>query len=247
MFIIGPCALESKEQIESVLNLASKLNIKYIRAQLFKPRTHPKSFQGLREDGLHLLQLIHSRGFRCVTEILSLEHLKLVKDYISVIQIGSRNMQNFELLKSIGPYLHSTGMNKSDFPKIILKRGFANNIDELLGSALYLENNLFDKSKIIICERGTRSSVSPSNVVLDFNMALEISSKLKYKVIMDPSHGSKDSLKVLPLTKCIIALGYGVMLEVHPTPTKSLSDASQAIGLDDFESFANDFLKDSLK
>ncbi len=232
LFIVGPCSLESKEQIVPIVELCKRLKITYFRAQLFKPRTFPDSFQGLGVKGLPLIEYLLENGLKLVTEACSLEQLEIVKDFASVVQIGTRNMQNFELLKGVGPMLahHPDTL-------VMLKRGFSNTLPEWLASARYLEKSGVPPENIVLCERGSRCAFAPTGVVLDFAMALK-AKQHGYKVIIDPSHGTKDAPMVLPLLSASLSLPLdGAMVEIHPRPRESWSDAAQAVSLEDFENF----------
>lgn len=237
LFITGPCSLESMEQMESFIHFYKKWGLEYLRAPLFKPRTHPDSFQGLGLDGLKIIEILKNQNFKLVIEACSKEQLDIILPFVSIIQIGARNMQNFELLKDIGRTLK----NVENAPLVMLKRGFANNFEEWKNSALYLEKYGVKRENIILCERGTRNSSAPSGVTLDFGMAIKAKMQTNYKVILDPSHGSSDDRLVLPLTKAALSLDLdGVMIESHPRPKESYSDAHQALSIDDLDRFMED-------
>jgi 3-deoxy-7-phosphoheptulonate synthase len=213
----------------------------YMRAQLFKPRTNPDSFQGLGAQGIEILQTLRKTysptELKFVCEVCSTEQLEIVSPWASIIQIGARNMQNFELLKAVGAKITT----HHDY--VLLKRGFANTVEEWLESARYLMKGGVPKEKIVLCERGTRSVTSPTGVQLDFIAALE-AHKSGFKVIIDPSHGSKKSEFVIPLAKASLQLGLdGIMVECHPNPKQSVSDAQQAISLEQAEAFITSSLK----
>jgi 3-deoxy-7-phosphoheptulonate synthase len=239
--IFGPCSLESLEQIAPVAAMLKRHGLIYMRTQLFKPRTNPDSFQGLGEKGIEILQALrlnYSKDeLKFVCEVCSTDHLNVVGPWASIIQIGARNMQNFELLKAVGKYFGEP----HDF--VLLKRGFANTVEEWLESARYLIKGGVPKEKIILCERGTRSVTSPTGVQLDFIAALE-AYKAGFKVIVDPSHGSKKSEFVIPLARASLQLGLdGIMVECHPDPKQSVSDAQQALSLEETEAFIESSLK----
>lgn len=206
-----------------------------MRTQLYKPRTNPDSFQGLGDKGVEILKELRKKyskeELKFVCETCSVEQLEKITPWASVIQIGARNMQNFELLKSTGQYLS----DEHDF--VLLKRGFANTVEEWLESARYLMHGGVPKEKIVLCERGSRSLTSPTGVQLDFIAALE-AKKHGFRVIIDPSHGSKKSEFVLPLARASLQLGLdGIMVECHPRPSESVSDAKQALSLEEIEEF----------
>lgn len=237
LIILGPCSLESKDQITKVMDAALELNVSYIRAQVYKPRTNPESFQGLAQEGIEILKSLKEnekyQDLNYVCEVCSPEHFDSVKDIAAIIQIGARNMQNFELLKYVSK-------NFSDQDYVLLKRGFANTIKEWISAAEYLIQGGIPKEKIILCERGSRSCTSPTGVSLDFIAAFEAQAQ-GFHVIIDPSHGSKDRKYVLPLAQGALAMNFdGLMIEVHPDPDKSVSDSAQAISLEAITSFFKD-------
>ena len=228
-FIVGPCALESFEQVHPLVALCQKWGISYFRAHLFKPRTHPDSFQGLGEKGVELVEVIKNAGLKVVCEACSVEQLKFVQPFCDILQIGARNMQNFELLKAVGHYYQG---------HVLLKRGFANTVYEWISSACYLEKSGVAKENILLCERGSRNSTSPSGMTLDLGLAYQVRKDYGYSVIIDPSHGCRDSQLVLPLASAALAMRFdGLMIEVHPHPLESLSDAHQAVSVEQFDEF----------
>ncbi|MBF0297127.1 MAG: 3-deoxy-7-phosphoheptulonate synthase [Oligoflexia bacterium] len=243
-FIVGPCALESLTQVKPIASLCERYGIKYFRSQLFKPRTHHSSFQGLGADaeGMEIINYLKSKNFSIVSEALSIEQLIIIREFASIIQIGARSMQNFELLKKIGPLVHKRrdSHNQTISPFVLLKRGPSNTEEEWLAAASYLEAYGVPRSKIILCERGTRNHVAPKGVTIDFGLAYRVKNATTYKVIIDPSHGTRDANLVLPMLKATIAMGFdGAMIEVHPTPNESLSDRDQTVSLEEFEKFLN--------
>lgn len=232
--IIGPCSLESESQIFSVAELYQQYDLSYLRTPLFKPRTNPNSFQGLGKDGLKIIKKLKETYPRLknISEVCSVEQFKIAKNHIDIVQIGSRNMQNFELLKYIGA--HS---NNHDY--VMLKRGFCSTLDEWIYAAEYLMKAGLAKSKILLCERGIRDAAGTNNVILDLATAFK-ASQLGFKVIIDPSHGTKERALVLPLLDAAKAMGFaGYMVEVHPFPEKSVSDANQALSIKDFYDYLN--------
>ena len=232
--IAGPCAIESIDQMNKVVESLRQTGVQYLRAQLFKPRTHPDSFQGIGIQGLSIIENLVDE-FKLVMEVCSSDHLQVVAPYASILQLGARNMQNFELLKQIG-------RSYKDFsrqPFVMLKRGFGNTYSEWINSALYLVRFGVPKEKIVLCERGSRCFHNPNGVVLDFAMALKAKRETDYQVIIDPSHGSREASLVLPLATAALSLPLdGLMIEIHPNPRESVSDAGQAIALDEFENWA---------
>ena len=216
--IAGPCSVESEEQIESIAADVRQAGATFLRGGAFKPRTSPYAFQGLRAEGLELLR--HARratGLPIVTEIMSAGHMVLFED-VDIIQVGARNMQNFELLKQLG---------KCDKP-ILLKRGLANTIEELLMSAEYIMAS--GNEKVILCERGIRTFETMTRNTLDIS-AVPLLKKLSHlPVVVDPSHASGVSWLVEPLAMAAVAAGAdGLIIEVHNDPPHAKSDGAQSI------------------
>ncbi len=216
--IAGPCSIETKEQIIEVANNVKKSGAHLLRGGAFKPRTSPYAFQGLHEQGLELLlEAKKATGLPIVTEIMSAEHLPLFED-VDVIQVGARNMQNFELLKELG---------KLDKP-ILLKRGLANTIDELLMSAEYIMAG--GNEKVILCERGIRTFETSTRNTLDISAIPVLKQKTHLPVIVDPSHAAGIRALVEPLSLAAVAAGAdGLMIEVHNNPEKALCDGAQSL------------------
>lgn len=216
--IAGPCSVETKEQMTEVAFDVKKSGANLLRGGAFKPRTSPYSFQGLGREGLDLLlEAKKATGLPVVTEIMRLDHLEFFED-VDVIQVGTRNMQNFELLKELG---------KLDKP-ILLKRGMANTLDELLMSAEYIMAG--GNEKVILCERGIRTFETSMRNTLDISAIPMLKKKSHLPVIVDPSHASGHRFMVEPLTMAAIAAGAdGVMIEVHNNPEKALCDGMQSL------------------
>lgn len=216
--IAGPCSVENEEQIAEVAADVKKSGANFLRGGAFKPRTSPYSFQGLGTEGLDLL--CHARkmtGLPIVSEIMSTDQLANF-DVVDVIQVGARNMQNFELLKLLG---------KCDKP-ILLKRGLANTIEEFLMSAEYIMAS--GNKNVILCERGIRTFETMTRNTLDIS-AIPLLKKLSHlPVIVDPSHAAGISWMVEPLAMAAIAAGAdGLMIEVHNDPPRALSDGAQSL------------------
>ena len=216
--IAGPCSVECEEQIGEVAEAVKAAGAAFLRGGAFKPRTSPYAFQGLRAEGLELLR--HARrktGLPIVTEIMSASHLVLFED-VDVIQVGARNMQNFELLKELG---------KCDKP-ILLKRGLANTIEELLMSAEYIM--AAGNEKVILCERGIRTFETMTRNTLDIS-AVPLLKKLSHlPVVVDPSHAAGIASLVEPLALASVAAGAdGLIIEVHNDPPHALSDGAQSL------------------
>ncbi len=222
-FIAGPCSIESEKQIVDVANAVKEAGATFLRGGAFKPRTSPYSFQGLREDGLKLLlKAKEETGLPIVTELMSVSHLDLFMD-IDIIQIGARNMQNFELLKEVG---------KTKKP-VLLKRGLANTIEEWLMSAEYIMSE--GCKDIILCERGIRTYETYTRNTLDLS-AIPILKELTHlPVIVDPSHASGLARLVKPLSLASVGAGAdGLMIEVHNDPKHALCDGAQSIKPNEF-------------
>lgn len=218
MLIAGPCSLENYEKGLEDAKECKRQNVDYFRAGVFKPRTSPHSFQGLREEGIEILVKIKNEvGIKVVTEITSAEFLPLYKN-IDMLQIGSRNCQNFELLKAVA---------QSGKP-ILLKRGFGMTIEEFIGAAEYLK--YYGATEIILCERGIKTFETATRNTLDLAAVPIIHKQTDYKIIVDPSHGTGHSDLVIPLAKAAIAVGAdGIMVECTKDPKNAISDAQQTI------------------
>lgn len=216
--IAGPCSIETKDQIIEVAGDVKNSGAHLLRGGAFKPRTSPYAFQGLHEQGLDLLlEAKKATGLPVVTEIMSAEHLPLFDD-VDVIQVGARNMQNFELLKELG---------KTGKP-VLLKRGLANTLDELLMSAEYIMAG--GNENVILCERGIRTFETSTRNTLDISAIPMLKKKSHLPVIIDPSHAAGIRFMVEPLAMAAIAAGAdGLMIEVHNNPEKALCDGAQSL------------------
>lgn len=216
--IAGPCSVENEDQICGIAKDVMKSGAQFLRGGAFKPRTSPYAFQGMKAEGLELLR--HARemtGLPIVTEIMSTEHLELFHD-VDIIQVGARNMQNFELLKKLG---------KTDKP-ILLKRGLASTIDELLMSAEYIMAG--GNENVILCERGIRTYETATRNTLDISAVPVLKKKTHLPVIVDPSHAAGISWLVEPLAIAAAAIGAdGLIIEVHNDPAHAMSDGAQCL------------------
>ncbi len=215
----GPCAIENYENLLSAAKAVKKAGAAVLRGGAFKPRTSPYSFQGLGEEGLkYLIEVKKKVGLPIITELMDVRDLELVERYADIIQIGARNMQNFDLLKELG---HSK-------KPILLKRGMASTVKELLLSAEYiLQNGNFN---VILCERGIRTFETDTRFTLDLNAVPLIKGLSHLPVIVDPSHGTGRWGLVAPMAKAAIAAGAdGLIIEVHPKPEEALCDGPQAM------------------
>lgn len=230
--IAGPCAIESREQMEKTGAFLAKLGIKIIRGGAFKPRTSPKSFQGLGLEGLKIMGEIKAKyNLKFISEVMDPRDLEMAYDYIDIFQIGSRNMQNFSLLKEVG---------KTDKP-VMLKRGMSATIKEWIMAAEYI--SLEGNEKIILCERGIRTFEDYTRNTLDFMSIPILKEKTDYPVFVDPSHGTGRRDLVLPASKASKALNAdGIIVEIHPNPEKALSDGSQSLSFEEFENLLNQLM-----
>ena len=228
--IAGPCSVESEEQILEVAESVKKSGAQFLRGGAFKPRTSPYSFQGLKYNGLDLLKLARKNtGLPIVTEIMSPYDVERFNEDVDIIQVGARNMQNFDLLKELGK------INKP----ILLKRGLSATIEELLMSAEYImaEGN----ENVILCERGIRTFETYTRNTLDLSAIPAIKKLSHLPVIVDPSHATGKWWMVEPLSKAAIAIGAdGLIIEVHNNPEKALCDGAQSIKPDVYNKLIED-------
>lgn len=217
--IAGPCSVESKEQILTISKEVKKSGAKFLRGGAFKPRTSPYSFQGLQLEGLELLlQAKKQDGLPIVTEIMSTDYMDSYVENVDIIQVGARNMQNYDLLKALG---------KTRKP-ILLKRGLSSTIEELLMSAEYIL--LGGNENVILCERGIRTFENYTRNTLDLSAVPAIKRLSHLPVIVDPSHATGRWWMVEPLALAAVAAGAdGLIIEVHNDPENALSDGSQSI------------------
>ena len=222
--IAGPCSVESEEQITAIAKEVKKSGANLLRGGAFKPRTSPYAFQGLHDEGLRLLlEAKKETGLPIVTEIMSPAHLNLFED-VDVIQVGARNMQNFELLKELG---HCK-------KPILLKRGLANTLEELLMSAEYIMAS--GNPNVILCERGIRTFETATRNTLDISAVPMLKSRSHLPVIIDPSHACGIAWMVEPMAKAAAAVSAdGLIIEVHNNPPKALCDGKQSITPDAFD------------
>jgi 3-deoxy-7-phosphoheptulonate synthase len=227
VFMAGPCSVESEEQIVGIAQRVKAAGAQILRGGAFKPRTSPYSFQGMGADGLRLLSLAKkATGLPIVTELMDIVHLDLFDD-VDIIQIGARNMQNFELLKEMG---------RLDKP-ILLKRGLANTIQEWLMSAEYIMAG--GNHNVILCERGIRTYETYTRNTLDLSAVSVVHEVSHLPVIVDPSHATGHAKLVLPMAMGAAAVGAdGVMVEVHNDPPHAKCDGAQSITPDQFDVLA---------
>ena len=215
----GPCAVENEAQVMAVAETVKQAGGHIFRGGAFKPRTSPYSFQGLGEKGLKLLARVRENfGLPVVTEVMDMETFDLVETYADVIQIGTRNMQNFSLLRRAG---------QSRKP-ILLKRGMAATIDEWLMAAEYILQG--GNSQVILCERGVRTFAHHSRNTLDLSAVPYVKNESHLPIVVDPSHAAGIRDQVAPLARAAVAVGaQGLMVEVHNEPEKALSDGAQSL------------------
>lgn len=223
--IAGPCSVEGETQILETARMVKDNGGHLLRGGAFKPRSSPYSFQGLGEKGLKLLARAREEtGLYIVTEVLEAMYVPLVAEYADVLQIGARNMQNYELLKSVGR------INKP----ILLKRGMSATLTEFLMSAEYIMSEGNDR--IILCERGIRTFVEYSRNTLDLNVVPAVKNISHLPILVDPSHGTGRRDLIEPLSMGALAVGAdGLLIEVHPRPEEALSDADQTLGTVEFK------------
>ncbi len=231
-FMAGPCSVESKEQIIEVAKAVKASGASILRGGAFKPRTSPYDFQGLKADGIELLlEAKKATGMPIVTEIMSADHLPLFEN-VDLIQVGARNMQNFELLKALG---------KIDKP-ILLKRGLANTMKEFLMSAEYIMAG--GNENIILCERGIRTYETYTRNTLDLSAVPMLKELTHLPIIVDPSHATGKARLVKPMAMAAAACGAdGLMIEVHNDPAHALCDGAQSLTPAEFDDVAARVLK----
>lgn len=220
----GPCAVESREQLLSSACAVKSAGAQFLRGGAFKPRTSPYSFQGLEKIGLELLaEAREYTGLKVVTEVMDVDSVSTVSNYADMLQIGSRNMQNFQLLKAVG---------RTNKP-VLLKRGLAATIDEWLNAAEYILSE--GNQHVVLCERGIRTFENYTRNTLDLSAVAAIKDISHLPVIVDPSHGTGVRQLVEPMSKAAIAAGAdGLMIEVHPHPAEALSDGKQSLTPENF-------------
>lgn len=226
----GPCAVESREQLLLIAHAVKKAGATFVRGGAYKPRTSPYSFQGLEEEGLRYMQEAKEEtGLNTICEVVSLDAINAAVKYVDMIQIGARNMQNFQLLKEAG---------RSGLP-VLLKRGLAATIDEWLNAAEYIiaEGN----PNVVLCERGIRTYETATRNTLDISAVPVIKEKSHLPIIVDPSHATGVRNYVSPLAKAAIAAGAdGLMIEVHNNPACALSDGPQSLTFEQFDKLADE-------
>jgi 3-deoxy-7-phosphoheptulonate synthase len=225
VLIAGPCSVEGPEQMQAVSDALVRLGIPCLRGGAFKPRTSPYAFQGLGQEGLELLDMARQKaGLAVITEVMSDSQVHAAADYVDCYQVGARNMQNFELLKVLG---------RSEKP-VLLKRGLSATLEELLYAAEYIMSE--GNHQVILCERGIRSFDPMTRNVMDVAAVPLLKELTHLPVMVDPSHATGKRSLVLPAAQAAVAAGAdGILVEAHPVPEKSVSDAAQALSLEDLD------------
>ena len=223
--IAGPCAIEGEAQALTIAAKVKDAGAQMFRGGAFKPRTSPYSFQGLGMEGLKILAKVRNEiGLPVVTEVMDLETFEAVEEYADLIQIGTRNMQNFSLLRRAG----------RSHRAVMLKRGMAATIDEWLMAAEYIMEG--GNTRVILCERGVRTFVHHSRNTLDLSAVPYVQKESHLPIIIDPSHAAGRRDQVIPLARASAAVGaHGLMVEVHHQPDKALSDGAQSLFPDQFD------------
>lgn len=231
--IAGPCSVESEEQVRKVAGALQKQGLQLLRGGAFKPRTSPYDFQGLGEEGLQILRNVADEfDMKVVSEIVNPADIEKAGQYIDMIQIGARNMQNFELLKAVG---------SSRLP-VFLKRGMSATMEEFLFAAEYIVSN--GNSQVMLCERGIRTYEKWTRNTLDISAVPLLKQESHLPVFVDITHSTGRRDIQLPIAKAALAAGAdGIMLEVHPDPSVALSDANQQIDIPQFEAFMDEMRK----
>lgn len=223
--IAGPCAMESAEQVLTTARAVEASGAKILRGSIFKPRTSPYSFQGIGREGVDLIKLVKQETNLLIeTEILLAQHLDFLASEVDILRIGSRNMDNFELLKTVG----ETGM------PVILKRNMSATLKEFLLAAEYLLDA--GNENVILCERGIRTFETYTRNTLDLMAVPALKELTHLPVIIDPSHGTGRRSLIAPASQGALAVGAdGLLIEVHPNPQQAKSDGDQSLNLTEFE------------
>lgn len=229
LIVGGPCAVESAEQMEQVAQHLRQAPVQALRGGVFKPRTSPYAFQGLGEAGLRILDDLRQRfQMPVISEVMAIDQIEPMADHVDVLQVGSRNMQNFDLLKALG---------RIDKP-VLLKRGLAATLEEFVMAAEYILSH--GNSRVMLCERGIRSFDTYTRNVLDLGAVVALKQITHLPVMVDPSHAAGKRELVPALARAAIAAGAdGLIVECHPVPEQSVSDARQALTLEEMVTLAH--------
>jgi 3-deoxy-7-phosphoheptulonate synthase len=228
LIVGGPCTVENLAQMEAVASRLAIAPVQALRGGVYKPRTSPYDFQGLGIEGLKILQSVRDRsGLPVITEVMAISQIADIAAYADVLQVGSRNMQNFDLLKALG---------ETDKP-VLLKRGLSATIEEFVMAAEYILSH--GNPNVVLCERGIRSFDPYTRNVLDLGAVVALKQITHLPIIVDPSHAAGKRELVADLARAAIACGAdGVIVECHPQPEQSVSDARQALSLDEMVALA---------
>ncbi len=230
--IAGPCAVESEEQVHTAAKAARAAGANILRGGAFKPRTSPYSFQGLEEEGLkYLSKAAKANGMACVTEVIDLNSLEKALGYVDMLQVGARNMQNFQLLREVG---------RSKKP-VLLKPGLSATIEEWLMAAEYIISEGNDK--IILCERGIRTFEPYTRNTLDLSAVPLVKELSHLPIVVDPSHATGKRSLIPPMAKAALASGAdGIMVEIHPNPSQALCDGPQSLSPTEFKQLMDELI-----
>ena len=231
--VAGPCAVESEDQILETARAVKRAGADLLRGGAFKPRTGPHTFQGLKEEGLRLLALAGKEtGLPIVTEVMSPDNVGLVAEHADLLQIGARNMQNFDLLREVGRIKKP----------VLLKRGMSATLEEFLAAAEYIlaEGN----HQVILCERGIRTFETATRNTLDLSVVPLVKEMSHLPIMVDPSHATGRRSLVSPMAKAALVAGaHGILVEVHPEPEKALSDGPQSLTFQGFDQLMIEIVK----
>ena len=232
--IAGPCSIESRDQIMEVASVVAETGAKILRGGAYKPRTSPYSFQGLEEEGLSLLAEAGERyGLLTCTEVIDSAHAELVSSYVDILQVGTRNMANFSLLKKLGV------VTADSRKPVLFKRGMAATIEEWLAASEYI--TMSGNPNVILCERGIRTFETATRFTLDITAVPVVKKLSNLPIVVDASHPVGQADLVPPVCRAAVAIGAdGLMIEVHPDPHKALSDGPQSLDLDSFRALIRD-------
>jgi 3-deoxy-7-phosphoheptulonate synthase len=233
LVIAGPCAVESRDQLEATAAGVAAAGAKVLRGGAFKPRTSPYSFQGIGEKALILLrEVADAFGMAVVSEVVTPEDVPLVSEYVEMLQVGARNMTNFSLLQAVGNSGHA----------VLLKRGFGSTVDELLQAAEYILAR--GNEDVAVCERGIRTFESSTRFTLDINAVPVLKQLSSLPVVVDPSHAAGRADLVTPIARAGVAAGCdGLLVEVHNDPAEAISDGAQSLSPDAFARLVHDVAK----
>ena len=229
----GPCAIESYQQLSQTAHWVKQSGAGLLRGGVFKLRTTPEKFQGLRKKALHHAQEVkNTTGLPFISEISDPRHIEAFLSVVDVFQVGTRHMHNYELLKELGQ------INRP----VLLKRGFCSRVEEWLGAADYLVK--YGNPNVILCERGIRTFETVTRNTLDLNAVAYVKKHTAFPVFVDPSHGTGNAPLVRPLSLAALACGAdGLLIEVHPEPQKALSDGPQSLNFQEFGELMDDLKK----